>query len=111
VPVAALSGLGQFSEPALLILVSLLEGDKHGTAIVQDIERFAGRRLGPGTLYGAIARLERLRLIEALPGVGRRKPYHLTQAGLTEVRHALDQMAALAGHGQRRLRQLGAAQA
>ena len=103
----ALSELGRFSEPALLILVSLLDGAKHGAAIVEDIEGFAGRRLGPGTLYGAIGRLERLDLIRALPDEGRRRPYRLTDEGLTEVRHALDQTATLAGHGRRRLRRLG----
>jgi DNA-binding PadR family transcriptional regulator len=109
--VGALSEFGRFSEPALLILVSLLDGTKHGGAIVEDVERFAGRRLGPGTLYGAIGRLERLDLIQALPGAGRRKPYRLTDTGLAEVRHALDQMTALAGHGQRRLRRFGVAEA
>ena len=46
------------SDPTLLVLASLAEGDKHGYAMMEDIERFAGVRLGPGTLYGAITRLE-----------------------------------------------------
>jgi len=46
------------SDPTLLVLSSLAEGDKHGYAMMQDIEAFAGIRLGPGTLYGAITRLE-----------------------------------------------------
>lgn len=100
----ALSGYGRFSEPALLVLVSLLDGARHGYAIVEDVERFAGRRLGPGTLYGAIGRLERLGLVEALPGQGRRKPYRLTDTGLAEARRVLDEMAAIASHGLRRLR-------
>ena len=45
-------------DPSLLVLASLAEGDKHGYAIMTDVERFAGVRLGPGTLYGAITRLE-----------------------------------------------------
>jgi DNA-binding PadR family transcriptional regulator len=109
--VGGLSGFGRFSEPAMLVLVSLLDGDKHGQAIVEDVERFAGRRLGPGTLYGAIGRLERLGLVEGLPGEGRRKPYRLTGTGVAEVRHAVDAMAALAGQGQRRLARLGTAPA
>ncbi len=51
--------LGRFAEPALLILVSLAGGDKHGYAMIEDIEQLKGMRLGPGTLYGALARLER----------------------------------------------------
>ena len=31
--------------------------------MLEDIEALAGVRLGPGTLYGAVARLERLGLI------------------------------------------------
>jgi len=46
------------TDPNLLVLASLAEGDKHGYAMMVDIERFAGVRLGPGTLYGAITRLE-----------------------------------------------------
>ena len=46
------------SDPTLLVLSSLAGGDKHGYAMMDDIERFAGVRLGPGTLYGAITRLE-----------------------------------------------------
>ena len=47
----------KLSEEARLVLVSLAEGPKHGYAIADDITRFSGRRLGAGTLYGAIARL------------------------------------------------------
>ena len=42
--------------------------------MLEDIEVLAGVRLGPGTLYGALARLERLGLITALAPVGRRRP-------------------------------------
>src|SRR5215469_14493019 len=52
-----LDDFGRFSEPALLILISLAEGPKHGYSMTEDIEAIAGVRLGPGTLYGAIARL------------------------------------------------------
>jgi DNA-binding PadR family transcriptional regulator len=45
-------------DPSLLILASLTDSPKHGYAIMEDIQRFAGVRLGPGTLYGAITRLE-----------------------------------------------------
>ena len=69
------------TDPLLLILVSLAGGPKHGHAILLDVESFAGLRLGPGTLYGAIGRLEADDLIEALPDEGRRRPYRLTPSG------------------------------
>src|SRR5215210_1477852 len=93
------------SDPSLLVLVSLLEGAQHGYAISQDIERMTGRRPGPGTLYGAISRLEAAGLIEARPGDDpRRKPYGLTPAGVEEAQRELASMAALASEGRRRLR-------
>ena len=42
------------SDPTLLVLASLADGDKHGYAMMTDILAFAGVELGPGTLYGAI---------------------------------------------------------
>ena len=70
--VADLEEFGRFAEPALLILVSLADGAKHGYAITEDIAHFAGVRFGPGSLYGAIARLESRGLIEALEAEDRR---------------------------------------
>lgn len=97
-------GIGRTSEPALLVLVSLLEGPLHGYAISQDIERMTGKRPGPGTLYGAISRLEEAGMIEAVPAEdSRRKPYGLTPAGVEEAQRELRSMAALATEGQRRL--------
>jgi DNA-binding PadR family transcriptional regulator len=42
--------LGRFSEPALMILISLADGPKHGYAMTADIEALTGMRPGPGTL-------------------------------------------------------------
>ena len=81
-----LEGLGRFADPAVLILASLAGGDKHGYALIKDIEAFAGARLGPGTLYAALSRLERRGLIEALPEQDRRRPYRLTAAGAQAAR-------------------------
>ena len=69
-----LAALGRFSEPALYILISLADGPKHGYAMTHDIEAVAGHKFGPGTLYGAIARLESRKWIEPLPAEDRRRP-------------------------------------
>jgi DNA-binding PadR family transcriptional regulator len=56
------------SDPAVLVLISLADGPKHGYAMMLDIEQFSGSRLGPGTLYGAISRLEEQRWIAPAAG-------------------------------------------
>jgi DNA-binding PadR family transcriptional regulator len=99
-----LPGFGRFSEPALLVLISLLDGPKHGYAVADDIERLTGRRPGPGTLYGAISRLEERGFIVARPGDGRRRPYEVTSTGLTETRRELDELRTVAAEGERRFR-------
>jgi DNA-binding PadR family transcriptional regulator len=68
-------------DAGLLVLVSLSDGPKHGYAIQLDIESFARLRLGPGTLYGAINRLERDGAIAPVTSADRRKPYQLTPTG------------------------------
>jgi DNA-binding PadR family transcriptional regulator len=49
--------------------------------MMEDIERFAGVRLGPGTLYGAITRLEECGWIKPIEADARRRPYTLTASG------------------------------
>jgi DNA-binding PadR family transcriptional regulator len=98
-----LGDLGRFSEPALYILISLADGPKHGYAMTQDIEGVTGQKLGPGTLYGAIARLEARRWIEPLPAEERRRPYRLTAAGQRVLRHRLESLSALTRVGRTRL--------
>jgi len=98
-----LGDLGRFSEPALLILVSLADGPKHGYAMLEDIEALCGVRLGPGTLYGALARLERRALVAPLEAEDRRRPYRLTEAGVATLRAQLAGLHDLARAGLRRL--------
>ena len=101
--VADLEEFGRFAEPALLILVSLAGGPKHGYAITQDVEAFAGVKLQPGTLYGALSRLERDGLIEALPGEGRRRPYGITPRGSRALAAQLTAQQRVAAVGLGRL--------
>ena len=100
---SGLSELGRFSEPAVLIMISLAAGPKHGYAMQDDIAEVSGERPGPGTLYGAIRRLEEHHYIEALPERDRRKPYRLTDAGRAALNAELQRMRAMAGTGLRRL--------
>jgi DNA-binding PadR family transcriptional regulator len=72
---------GDLSQRSVLVLTSLADGPKHGYALIKDIERFAGVTLGPGTLYGVLARLEDAGLVKPLPAEERRHPYEITAEG------------------------------
>jgi DNA-binding PadR family transcriptional regulator len=92
------------SDPSLLVLSSLAGGDKHGYAMMEDIERFAGVRLGPGTLYGAITRLEKRGWIRPVDAKDRRQPYTITVAGREYLRHQLANLDRVVRAGLRRLK-------
>ena len=92
------------TDPTLLVLSSLAEGDKHGYAMMDDIERFAGVRLGPGTLYGAITRLEARGWIRAIDSEDRRRPYRITAEGQGQLQQDLTRLTQILRTGLRRLK-------
>ena len=96
--------LRRAGDASVLILASLADGPKHGYALIQDIKGFSGVQLGPGTLYGALDRLERLGLIAELPSEDRRHPYRVTAAGVTALRSHLDALERVSMTGRLRLR-------
>lgn len=96
---------GRLNDPPLLIMTSLASGEKHGYALMQDIASFAGVQLGPGTLYGAISRLEERGLIEAVGETERRRPYRLTATGSAVLETALADLRAIVDEGAARLAQ------
>lgn len=85
------------------ILLALVDGPKHGHGIRLDVlERTGGRvDMGPGTLYGAIKRLDRRGWIEEIEppdgeeGDGRRRFYRLKAEGRDAARTELARMAEL----------------
>ena len=95
--------LDRQNEPAVLVLTSLASGVKHGYALAQDLESFASVKLGPGSLYGAIARLEERGLIRPLDGEDRRRPYAITDAGRAALASAVREMRTIADEGAARL--------
>jgi DNA-binding PadR family transcriptional regulator len=103
-----LGGLRRTNDPPMLILISLADGAKHGHALLKDIERFAGVRLGPGALYGAITRLEERRLIEPVGAEARRRPYRLTTLGASELADSLADLQRITSVGRDRLGIAGA---
>ena len=98
--------LGHFSDPPLLVLASLANGPKHGHAMIEDIVLLSGTRLGPGTLYGAIGRLEQQLWIEPMPPEDRRQPYRITAEGLRVLRARLATLRQFTQAGLKRLEAL-----
>ena len=90
-------------DPGFLILVSLSAGERYGYAMMEDIEAFAGVRLGPGTLYGALERLERDGLVTAVGSDDRRRPYRLTESGRALLRTRVSAIHAIARTARARL--------
>lgn len=95
--------LGRTQDPTILVLTSLTGGPKHGYSLIQDIEAMSGVSLGPGTLYGVLARLEEEGLVEALPAEDRRHPYRITAQGGTVLRERLETISHVARIGLKRL--------
>jgi DNA-binding PadR family transcriptional regulator len=96
--------LRRVGEASVLILISLADRPRHGYALIQDIKELAGVELGPGTLYGALDRLEGLGLIESLPADDRRHPYRITAPGAAALRAHLDSLERVSAAGRLRLR-------
>ena len=88
----------------MLVLLSLSEGPKHGYAITEDILEQTGIRLGPGTLYGSLAKLVERGLISPLESADRRRPYEITPAGRTALEAQLASWSRIVEAGRFRLR-------
>ncbi|MCQ4085206.1 PadR family transcriptional regulator [Streptomyces sp. RB6PN25] len=96
-------GLARFGEPGLLVLLALSDGPKHGYAITADVAERTGIQLGPGTLYGSMAKLEKLGLIAALQSEDRRRPYEITAAGRAALVTQLQRWSRIVETGRTRL--------
>ena len=85
----------------LHVLVALTTGDKHGYAIMKEIEVLTegAVTMGPGTLYGAVKQMLKAGLIEESferpdPDLDdeRRRYYHLTDLGLRTLKAEVARM-------------------
>jgi DNA-binding PadR family transcriptional regulator len=93
----------QANDAQTLVLCVLAEGPLHGYAINTAIEELTGERLGPGSLYGALTRLEAKGLVESLADTGRQRPVRLTRSGREVLERELRAMAHVAQAGLRKL--------
>lgn len=95
--------LGRFADPSVLILTSLSGGPKHGYAIMTDVAAFSDVRMEPGTLYGALSRLEKRGWIRPLDTDKRRRPYQITAAGQSVLAEQLKTMQRVVRTAARRI--------
>jgi len=95
------------TDPALLILASLADGDKHGYGMMLDVQQFTGIELGPGTLYGAITRLVKcgwIRPVAPDDRHDRRRPYRITPSGRAYLRAQMTELDQVVKTALRRLK-------
>ena len=82
------------------ILLALAEGPLHGYAIMQAVERSSGGRprMGPGTIYGSLERMEEAGLVRELPArrEDRRRVFALLPAGRRALTQEAERLAHLA---------------
>ena len=96
-------GIRGSSDRSILVLTSLAGSSKHGYALIKDIQEFAAVKMGPGTLYGCLAKLEEAGMIEPLPAQDRRHPYRITASGGAMLTERLKESARIAEVGLGRL--------
>jgi DNA-binding PadR family transcriptional regulator len=93
----------RLADRSVLVLTSLAGGDRHGYALIKDIASFSGVTISPGTLYGALAKLESDGFVERLPADDRRYPYRLTASGRVALADRLSESARIASLGLERI--------
>lgn len=89
------------TESTAYILMALVE-PLHGYALMQKVDTMSQGtvKIGPGTLYGAFAQLEKEGLIEMVKEEDRRKSYVLTAKGRSVLREHIRRTGILVMNGQ-----------
>jgi len=92
-------------EPAVWIMVAIADRPRHGYAIMKEIRAVGGFSMRPGTLYAALARMDRAGLVEEIQTSNyRQRPFRLTAFGRSRLADDLHILASLVQLGQRRLK-------
>ncbi len=89
------------TETAYYILLSLAR-PRHGYGIMQHVEQITGQRvkLGAGTIYGTLSKMEVDRLIVPVAEEDRRKIYKITGSGTRLLKLELSRLQELVAHGK-----------
>ena len=82
------------------VLLALADGPLHGYGVMQRVEADSGLRVGPGTVYGTLQRLEDAGLVEDMGGDAtdsrRRRRFGLTGEGRVALGHEVARIHRLA---------------
>ena len=90
---SALDSLGRFARPAQQVINVLAAGPRTPARIRREVGARCGDDLGPGTLFGTIARLERRGLVEVVPASEAPRTYRLTALGAETLEAQLASLA------------------
>ncbi|EOR22906.1 PadR family transcriptional regulator [Cytobacillus oceanisediminis] len=87
---------GPMTEAMYYVLLALMHPN-HGYQLMQAITEVSNGRLkmGPGTLYGVLSRMQKDGLISLAEDDGRRKTYQITEDGEHALRQEFNRLKAL----------------
>jgi DNA-binding PadR family transcriptional regulator len=87
---------------ATYYVMAALDEPLHGYALMQKVEAMSEGQvvIGPGTLYGAFAALEKQGLIEKVSEQDRRKTYGLTAKGRLVLAEQVRRLAVMLRNGR-----------
>lgn len=96
------------TEATYYVLLSLSK-PRHGYAIMQHVEQMSqGRlKLGPGTLYGILSKMESEQIIQMIGAEEKRKTYELTQVGRQLVEAEIERLQELYENGRQEISKAG----
>jgi DNA-binding PadR family transcriptional regulator len=92
---------GPMTEAMYYVLLTLVHPN-HGYQLMTEIEEISkGRvKMGPGTLYGVLTRLQKDGLIIVVNDDGRRKTYSITQNGIQALKAEYERLISMVDDGR-----------
>jgi DNA-binding PadR family transcriptional regulator len=93
------------TEAAYYVLISLNE-PRHGYGIMQHVEKLTNSRIkiGAGTMYGNLSRMEKEGLIISVAEENRKKIYEISKKGRIVLKLELERLEELLKHGKNEMR-------